>query len=221
MIELKDITKIYKGSDYETYALREVNLKIKEGDFVSIMGTSGSGKSTLLNILGFMDSPTSGQYILDGTDVTDLKPSKQNHIRKEKIGFIFQNFALMKAYTVYENIEMPLLARGIGSSERKKKINEVMESLKITDIKNKLPNHISGGQQQRCAIARALVTDCEYLLADEPTGALDKKNTSEFMKLLCDINARGKTIILVTHDDKVAEYASSHYLIEDGVMSQI
>lgn len=216
MIEFKDVVKIYKGTGYETKALDNINLKIEEGDFVAIMGTSGSGKSTMLNILGCMDTATQGTYILDEINVSKLSNAKLNNIRKEKISFIFQNFALMKEYTVYENVEMPLLARNVPKRKRKNIVIKALEDLGIDNIKYKRPGNISGGQQQRVAIARALVSDCKYLLADEPTGALDKNTSRELMELLKKINEAGKTIILVTHDENVAAYAKRIIRIEDG-----
>ncbi len=216
MIELKEAVKIYKGTGFETKALDNINLKIEEGDFVAIMGTSGSGKSTMLNILGCMDVVTDGEYILDDVNISKLSSGKLNNIRKEKISFIFQNFALMKEYTVYENVEMALIARNVSKRKRKDIVNKTLKKLGIEDIKYKRPGNISGGQQQRVAIARALVSDCKYLLADEPTGALDKNTSIELMELLKKINESGRTIILVTHDENVANYAKRIIKIEDG-----
>jgi len=216
MIELKNATKIYKGKDFSTKAMDNLSLKIDDGEFVAIMGTSGSGKSTLLNILGMMDTLTDGEYYFDSLPIHTQSVKKLEKIRKDNISFVFQNFALMKEYTVYENVEMPLIAKGIGFAARKKIVLESLEKVGILDLKNKLPKNISGGQQQRCAIARAIATDNKYLLADEPTGALDKHTTFELMDLLKKINESKKTIILVTHDKDVANYASRIINIEDG-----
>lgn len=216
MLELKNITKIYKGTGYETLALDNVNLTIEDGDFVAVMGTSGSGKSTLLNIIGCMDRATDGTYLMDGQNVCELSIGKLNALRKEKVSFVFQYFALMKEYTVYENVEMPLLARNVSRGKRKQLVNEALKSLGIEEIKNKKPSNISGGQQQRAAIARALVTNSKLILADEPTGALDRKTGRELMELLKKINDTGKTIIMVTHDENVAAYAKRVVRIEDG-----
>ena len=218
MIELNGIKKIYKGTDYETRALMKVDLKVEDGEFISIMGTSGSGKSTLLNIIGLMDKATGGSYILDGIDTTNMSTHRLNALRKANISFVFQNFALMKEYTVYENVEMPLIARNYKKSARKALVCETLEHLGISDIIRKTPDLISGGQQQRVAIARALVTGCKYILADEPTGALDSSTTAELMELLRKINADGKTIILVTHDEDVARYAKRTYYLDDGIL---
>lgn len=182
-IQLKDITKTYSTKNkIETNALKDVNLEIERGEFVAIIGTSGSGKTTLLNILGGMDTATSGNYLYDGMDVTTLSKKKLNIFRKEKMGFVFQNFELIDWYNVYENVEVPLLARNIRN--RKKKIEENLNSVGILNLKKKYPSQLSGGEKQRCAIARALATGNELILADEPTGALDQKNGQMVMELL-------------------------------------
>ena len=220
MITLKDITKIYKGNNYETIALNRVNLAIEKGDFLAVMGPSGSGKTTFLNIIGCMDSPTSGEYLLNGENVEGYSSVKLTEVRKNYISFVFQNFALLQDYTVYENIEVPLLAKNIRRSERKKCIKEKMELLGIVGLENKLPAQLSGGQQQRVAIARVLVADNPIILADEPTGALDQNTSKELMEIFCRLNAQGKTIIVITHDPNVADYAKRKLQIVDGVLRQ-
>lgn len=216
MIELNDVTKVYEGSDYKTIALDHVNLTVEVGEFLAIMGPSGSGKTTLLNILGCMDSPTEGQYLLGEEDVSGYSSKKLTEVRKNHISFVFQNFALMSDYTIYENIEVPLLAKNIKRAKRKVIIEEQMELLGISSLGNKLPSQVSGGQQQRVAIARALVAGNPVILADEPTGALDQQTSKDLMGVFSKLNADGKTIILITHDVKVAEYANRVIHIVDG-----
>ncbi len=216
MIELKNLTKRYKGAAYELIAINRINLKIEDGDFVSIMGASGSGKSTLLNCIGMIDSFEEGEYYLDGAAIHGQSQIKQSILRKEKISFVFQHFELMRNYTVYENIEIPLLARNVKKAIRKKLIYEKAEMLGIHDLLKKYPYQLSGGQQQRTAIVRALVADKPYILADEPTGALDSVNSGELMHLFQMLHEQGKTIIMVTHDKTVAAYADRIITIEDG-----
>ena len=200
MIRLENVIKIY-GEDYEKkIALNNICLEIKDGEFVAVTGPSGSGKSTLLNIIGCMDIPTKGRYYLDDTDITLKTKSQIEDIRKEKIGFVFQHFALMDYYTAYENIELPLIIKNIKRSERKRLVNEQLKLLGIEEVKDHIPSKMSGGQRQRVAIARALVSGCNILLADEPTGALDQATGREVMELLKEINKRGTTVIIVTHD---------------------
>lgn len=216
MIEMKNVTKIYSNGEYETLALKDINLSIKKGEFVAIMGKSGSGKSTLLNIIGCMDELTYGEYLFDNIIVNNLNRKKLDKFRKDNINFVFQNFALLNQYSVYENVEVPLLARNIKKSERKVLIEEVLKKLGILEQKDKLPVHISGGQQQRTAIARAIIAKNQLVVADEPTGALDEKNSEEILKILKALNKEGLTIVIVTHDRKVAEQANRIIELSDG-----
>ena len=216
MIRLENITKIYNEKVDDTKALDDVSLKIEDGEFVAVMGASGSGKSTLLKIIGCMDTPTAGKYFLDNTEVTVASRSPVHKLRKEKIGYVFQHFALMDYYTAYENIELPLLAANVKRKERKRIILKQMEHLGILSERNKLPGKMSGGQQQRVAIARALASSPPIILADEPTGNLDSRCGSEVMRILYDLNAGGKTVIIITHDDKIAEQAARVIKISDG-----
>lgn len=220
MITADNITKIYKGDLYETKALDKVSFQIKDGEFVAVMGESGSGKSTLLNILGGMDTATEGSLYIAETDTQKLKQKRLDKMRKQNISFIFQYFALMDEYTVYQNIESPLIARNIKKAERKKRILEVLNRLGIDDLANKYPAQMSGGQQQRVAIARALVTGCPIILADEPTGALDEENTKNVMRIFQSIHEEGKTIILITHDKQVANYADRILHLKNGRLLQ-
>ena len=197
-------------------ALNNICLEIKDGEFVAVTGPSGSGKSTLLNIIGCMDIPTKGRYYLDDTDITLKTKSQIEDIRKEKIGFVFQHFALMDYYTAYENIELPLIIKNIKRSERKRLVNEQLKLLGIEEVKDHIPSKMSGGQRQRVAIARALVSGCNILLADEPTGALDQATGREVMELLKEINKRGTTVIIVTHDINIANQTERIIEICDG-----
>ena len=216
MIRLENVIKIY-GEDYEKkIALNNICLEIKDGEFVAVTGPSGSGKSTLLNIIGCMDIPTKGRYYLDDTDITLKTKSQIEDIRKEKIGFVFQHFALMDYYTAYENIELPLIIKNIKRSERKRLVNEQLKLLGIEEVKDHIPSKMSGGQRQRVAIARALVLGCNILLADEPTGALDQATGREVMELLKEINKRGTTVIIVTHDINIANQTERIIEICDG-----
>ena len=216
MIRLENVIKIY-GEDYEKkIALNNICLEIKDGEFVAVTGPSGSGKSTLLNIIGCMDIPTKGRYYLYDTDITLKTKSQIEDIRKEKIGFVFQHFALMDYYTAYENIELPLIIKNIKRSERKGLVNEQLKLLGIEEVKDHIPSKMSGGQRQRVAIARALVSGCNILLADEPTGALDQATGREVMELLKEINKRGTTVIIVTHDINIANQTERIIEICDG-----
>lgn len=216
MISLKNARKVFRGADFETVALDGINLEIDKGEFVAVMGKSGSGKSTLLNIIGCMDKLTDGCYSLDDVDVCGLGMIKLDQIRKKKISFIFQNYELMDHYTIYENIELPLLAAKVSRKQRRIRIKEVMVRLGIEGLARKYPKQVSGGEQQRTAIARALVSGNDYILADEPTGALDQGNAEELMQILKEIHKSGKTILMVTHDKDIAAYADRIIELCDG-----
>lgn len=221
MIELKDVCKTYKYGKEETKALDNINLTIKDGEFVAVIGNSGSGKSTLLNVIGCMDLMDSGSYILNGQEISGIKINKLHKARKESISFVFQNFALLNHYTVFENVEVPLLAKKVRKSERKRIVKEKLELMGIYDLKSKLPTKISGGQQQRCAIARALASDNNIILADEPTGALDSKTGEEIMNVLKQLNGMGKTVIIVTHNMDIAKQTDRILEMEDGRIRDI
>ena len=216
MIKLIHVKKDYTEGGVITNALKDINLEVKDGEFVAIMGASGSGKSTLLHILGGMDKLTSGEYYYNDEAVHDMSMGRLNIFRRDHVSFVFQNAALMKYYTVAENIEMPLLSMNVGKKERKKIIEEKMEAVGIAHLAKKLPIHISGGEQTRTAISRALAGDNELLLADEPTGALDQTTGKEIMEVFKKVHEMGKTIILITHDPNVAAYADRIIRIEDG-----
>lgn len=221
MIELKDVCKTYKYGKEETKALDNINLTIKDGEFVAVIGNSGSGKSTLLNVIGSMDLMDSGSYILNGQEISGIKINKLHKARKESISFVFQNFALLNHYTVFENVEVPLLAKKVRKSERKRIVKEKLELMGIYDLKSKLPTKISGGQQQRCAIARALASDNNIILADEPTGALDSKTGEEIINVLKQLNGMGKTVIIVTHNMDIAKQTDRILEMEDGRIRDI
>lgn len=216
MIKLKNIKKVFRTEEVETWALREVSLEIKEGEFVAIMGPSGCGKSTLLNILGLLDSPTEGSYLLNGKDVSKLKESERTDIRKGTIGFVFQSFNLIDELNVAENIELPLLYMHTPAKERKKRTEAVMDRMAISHRRKHFPNQLSGGQQQRVAIARAVLPEPKIILADEPTGNLDSDNSEEVMKLLSELHQEGTTIIMVTHSRHDAAYADRIINLYDG-----
>ncbi len=216
MIKLDNIKKVFRTEEVETWALREVSLEIKEGEFVAIMGPSGCGKSTLLNILGLLDSPTEGTFFLNGKDVSKLKENERTDIRKGTIGFVFQSFNLIDELNVYENIELPLLYMKTPSKERKQRIDAVMDRMAISHRRKHFPNQLSGGQQQRVAIARAVLPEPKIILADEPTGNLDSSNGEEVMKLLSELHREGTTIIMVTHSRHDAAYADRIINLYDG-----
>lgn len=218
MIKLEQISKVYSSGECAVEALKGITLEIEQGEYIAIMGRSGSGKSTLLNILGGMDTLTKGEYYYNELSVHALKAGELHRFRKEHVSFIFQQFALMNHYTVYENVQIPLLAKGYHKKKRREIVMEKLELLGIAELEKKLPVHISGGQQQRCAIARALAADNELILADEPTGALDKKTSMEIMDILDTIHKEGKTIVVITHDPEVAARADSIIRIEDGLL---
>ena len=216
MIKLHNIKKIFRTEEIETWALREVSLEVKEGEFVAIMGPSGCGKSTLLNILGLLDNPTEGSYTLNGRDVSTLKESERTDLRKGVIGFVFQSFNLIDELNVYENIELPLLYMGVPAKKRKERIKAVMDRMAISHRRKHFPSQLSGGQQQRVAIARAVLSNPKLILADEPTGNLDSTNGREVMELLSRLHREGTTIIMVTHSQHDATYADRIVNLYDG-----
>ena len=216
MIKLHNIKKIFRTEEIETWALREVSLEVKEGEFVAIMGPSGCGKSTLLNILGLLDNPTEGTYTLNGRDVSTLKESERTDIRKGVIGFVFQSFNLIDELNVYENIELPLLYMKTPARERRQRIKAVMDRMAISHRRKHFPCQLSGGQQQRVAIARAVLSNPKLILADEPTGNLDSTNGREVMELLSRLHREGTTIIMVTHSQHDATYADRIVNLYDG-----
>ncbi|HKS25714.1 MAG TPA: ABC transporter ATP-binding protein [Thermoanaerobaculia bacterium] len=216
MIQLQDVTKIFYTDDVETHALDDIDLEIGRGEFVSIAGPSGCGKSTLLSILGLLDSPTSGSYLLDGRPVAALTPAERTRIRSRDIGFIFQAFNLITDLTVYENVELPLTYRSMPPAERTERVQRALERVDMAHRTKHYPTQLSGGQQQRVAIARALVGDPLILLADEPTGNLDSKNGAAVMDLLHDLHRAGATICMVTHDPRFSRYAQRTVQLFDG-----
>lgn len=216
MIKTENLSMLFTTEDVQTKALNEVSLEIKKGEFVAIMGPSGCGKSTLLNILGTLDSSTSGKYFFDGKEIDKMSESQLTSFRKGNIGFVFQNFNLIDELTVYENVELPLVYLNSKKSERKKKVKEVLERMNIAHRAGHFPQQLSGGQQQRVAIARAVVTDCPLILADEPTGNLDSTNGLEVMELLSELNRQGTTVVIVTHSQRDAKFAHRVIHLLDG-----
>ncbi len=216
MIKLENIKKVFRTEEVATLALREVSLEVKEGEFVAIMGPSGCGKSTLLNILGLLDNPTEGTYLLDGRDVSRLKESERTEIRKGTIGIVFQSFNLIDELNVYENIELPLIYTDASSKDRRERVMAVMDRMAISHRRKHFPNQLSGGQQQRVAIARAVLPNPKIILADEPTGNLDSTNGKEVMNLLSELHDEGATIIMVTHSQHDATYADRIINLYDG-----
>ena len=216
MIKTVALEKIFRTEEVETLALNKVSIEVKEGEFVAIMGPSGCGKSTLLNILGLLDNPTSGEYYLNGIEVSRYTEAQRTKLRKGIIGFVFQSFNLIDELNVYENIELPLLYMGVSAAERKKKVQEAMERMAIVHREKHFPQQLSGGQQQRVAIARAVVANPKLILADEPTGNLDSKNGQAVMTLLSELNKEGTTIVMVTHSQHDAGFASRTINLFDG-----
>lgn len=218
MIELKNIKKIYNKGENEVVALGGISLKIEEGELLSVMGASGSGKTTLLNVLGGMDRMDDGEYLFKGERIDQMNNKKLDVFRSKKIGFVFQQFMLLPDYTVFENVEIPLRAQNVKRSKRRHLIMDLLKELGMEGYEKKYPKQLSGGQQQRCAIARALVTKPDLILADEPTGALDKKTGQEIMNLLKKLNKQGKTVVIVTHDPTIAEQTNRVIMVEDGLV---
>ena len=216
MIKTQGLRKLYTTEEVETTALDNVNMEVANGEFVAIMGPSGCGKSTLLNLLGLLDSPTGGEYHLNGTEVSRLKERQRANLRKENIGFVFQSFNLIDELTVYENVELPLLYLGMSSSDRKVRVTEVLDDMEITHRGKHFPQQLSGGQQQRVAVGRAVVSKPKLILADEPTGNLDSKHGEEVMEMLTALNEGGTTIVMVTHSPAYAEYGHRVIHLFDG-----
>jgi len=216
MIETRNLKKIYTTEDVETTALNQVNLAVQPGEFIAVMGPSGCGKSTLLNILGLLDTPSSGDYLFLGEEVSRYSERRRAQLRKSNIGFIFQSFNLIDELTVFENVELPLLYLGISASARKKRVLEVLEQMQLVPRKNHFPQQLSGGQQQRVAVGRAVVGSPKLILADEPTGNLDSTHGDEVMKLLTGLHEAGTTIIMVTHSPAYAEYSQRIVHLFDG-----
>ncbi|MDE6380134.1 MAG: ABC transporter ATP-binding protein [Muribaculaceae bacterium] len=216
MIQIENLTKTFRTDEVETLALRGISLDINKGEFVGIMGPSGCGKSTLLNILGLLDNPTDGKYILNCEDVSRLKEKHRTAFRKGKIGFVFQNFNLIDELNIEENVELPLKYLKIGAKERKERVKEALKRMNIEHRAKHFPQQLSGGQQQRAAIARAVVTRPELILADEPTGNLDSVNGKEVMELLTELNREGSTIVMVTHSQHDAAYTHRVINLFDG-----
>ena len=216
LIRVKNMYKIYNPGENEVRALDDVSLEINQGEFIAIVGHSGSGKSTFMNMLGCLDTPDSGEYFLDGKDVANLSDNELSDIRNHKIGFIFQGYNLIPALTAYENVELPLIYQGVSAAERRKRSAEVLRRVGLESRAGHKPTELSGGQQQRVAVARALATEPALILADEPTGNLDSKTGKEIMSLFCQLNEAGKTIILITHSEAVAQQAHRRIRIMDG-----
>lgn len=218
LIELKNITKLYGKGESRVAALDNVSLTINRGEFVAIAGASGSGKSTLMNMLGCLDVQTSGEYLLDGVPVNKLSDRELTKIRNKEIGFIFQSFNLIAGLTAKENVELPLIYRGLSAAVRNELALHALEKVSLKNRVNHRPNQMSGGQQQRTAIARAIAAEPPIILADEPTGNLDSKCGAEVMRILYDLHAQGKTVIIITHDDSVAAQAARTIRIQDGAL---
>lgn len=216
MLEVRNLTKIYKTGDVEFTALNNISLKIEKGEFTAIMGASGSGKSTLMNILGCLDKMNSGKYILNGQDISILSGDELAYIRNKEIGFVFQSFNLIPRISLLDNVQLPMMYAGIPSKERKQKALYALEKVGLSDRVNHMPNEISGGQKQRAAIARAIVNDPAVLMADEPTGNLDSKSSEDIMKIFKDLNNEGATILMVTHENEIADHTNRIIRFRDG-----
>lgn len=220
IVSMQNICKSYYMAGEELKVLHDVNLSVHSGEFLSILGTSGSGKSTMMNIIGCLDVPSSGSYILSGNNINDLDEIELAKARNKEIGFVFQSFHLLPRMTALQNVELPLIYSGLSSSERKKRAEAILQRVGLGDKMRNLPNQLSGGQQQRVAIARALVTEPTILLADEPTGALDQKTGAQVMELFEELNKDGRTIIMITHDTDIARHAKRVVKILDGYLTE-
>jgi len=221
ILVMHSITKDYQMANESFRALSQVNLRVKEGEFISVLGPSGSGKTTLMNIIGCLDTPSEGSYILNGSEVSGLDENQLSMIRNKEIGFVFQQFQLLPRLNAQQNVELPLIYAGIKDKDRKQMAKQMLDKVGLSDKLKSRPNQLSGGQQQRVAIARALVTNPTILLADEPTGALDQKTGAQILELFEALNKEGKTIIMITHDPVVASHARRQVKILDGELSEV
>ena len=220
VLDVRAMSKVYGSGDTAVHALREVNLVVQQGEYVAVIGQSGSGKSTLLNILGCLDAPTSGKYLLEGLDVADLDERQQSIMRNRQIGFIFQSFNLIPRTTALANVELPLIYAGVPRRRRRERARAALGLVGLAERDDHRPNELSGGQQQRVAVARALVTTPALLLADEPTGNLDSASTTDVLGLFDALHRAGRTIVLITHDDEVAARADRVVVVTDGVLTE-
>ncbi|HFU4466888.1 TPA: ABC transporter ATP-binding protein [Streptococcus suis] len=220
LIRLTNINKSYKNGDQELRVLKDIDLEVEEGEFLAIMGPSGSGKSTLMNIIGLLDRSTTGNYWLEGEEVSQLSEKKLASVRNDQIGFVFQQFFLLSKLNALQNVELPLIYAGVPANQRKKLAKHYLEKVELAERMTHLPSELSGGQKQRVAIARALVNTPAIILADEPTGALDTKTGEQIMELLTELNNEGKTIIMVTHEPEIAAYAKRKIVLRDGIITE-
>lgn len=220
LIKLTTINKSYKNGDQELRVLKDIDLEVEEGEFLAIMGPSGSGKSTLMNIIGLLDRSSSGNYWLEGEEVSQLTEKKLAQVRNDQIGFVFQQFFLLAKLNALQNVELPLIYAGVPAAKRKELAKQYLEKVELAERMEHLPSELSGGQKQRVAIARALVNSPAIILADEPTGALDTKTGEQIMELLTELNREGKTIIMVTHEPEIAAYAKRKIVLRDGVITE-
>lgn len=219
MIKLEQINKYYALEEEKLHVLKNINFEIKEKEFVAVMGPSGSGKSTLINLIGFIDKKFEGTYLFEGKEITDFSDKELSAIRNQSVGFVFQNFSLIENNTVFENVELPLLYNGSAYTDTKKRVQEVLAKVGLADKGNKYPKQLSGGQQQRVAIARSIVNSPSFIIADEPTGALDSKTSEDIMQLFQDLNKQeGVTIILVTHNPEMISYCDRLIRVKDGAI---
>ena len=221
MIQLENICRFYTIGDEKVHALDHASLHVRPGEFVGIIGPSGSGKSTLMNVIGCLDMADSGTYLLDGIPIENYTENELARIRNQKIGFVFQSFNLIPKLTAEENVELPMIYQGLKRSERKRRTREALERVQLTNRSQHFPTELSGGQQQRVAIARAIATHPSLILADEPTGNLDSKTTAEIMEIFHELHQQGNTIVLITHDDEVAQQASRVVRIRDGRVTEV
>src|ERR1051325_11461341 len=216
MPKIADLEKIYRTEEVETVALNKLSMEVKDGEFIAVMGPSGCGKSTLLNIVGLLDDPDNGSFLFNGIEVAKFNERKRAELRKRNIGFVFQSFNLIDELTVFENVELPLIYLGIKASERKERVEKVLDKMQIIYRRNHYPQQLSGGQQQRVAVARPVVNNPKLILADEPTGNLDSSNGNEVMQLLTDLNEQGTTVVMVTHSEHDARYSHRIIRMLDG-----